>query len=310
MNQPMSYAVITPARNEADNLERLASCLAAQTRVPRRWIIVDNGSTDEAPSIANELAAKHSWITLLEIPGEAMPVRGAPIVRAFHAGIEALDEQVDVVVKLDADVSFDPGYFEQVMSAFAREPSLGITGGVCFEENGDGSWVADHVTRGHVRGATRAYRWQCLQDVLPLEGRMGWDGIDELKAQVRGWRTGSLPELRFYHHRGLGTREPTWAKWVIQGDMAHFMGYRPYYVMVRSLYRAPRAPSAVAMLWGYGSAALARRPRCSDEGAIAQLRQQQSVRALPRRIREALGKTGVPAPARSDASARPRVIGG
>lgn len=289
MNQRRSYAVITPARNEEPHLEALASCLAAQTLPPRRWIIVDNGSTDRTVPITRSLASKDRSITLLEISGERTPVRGEPVVRAFHAGVDALSERVDVVVKLDADVTFDPDFFEQVMDAFEQDQSLGITGGVCYEKRGDGSWAAVHVTRDHVRGATRAYRWQCLQDVLPLEPRIGWDGVDELKAQVRGWRTGTLPGVRFYHHRALAAREPTWEMWAIQGDMAHFMGYRPTYVMARALYRAVRCPSAIAMLWGYAAAVRARGPRCSDEQAIAHLRHQQNLRALPSRAREALG---------------------
>jgi glycosyltransferase involved in cell wall biosynthesis len=286
----MSYAAITPTRNEAENLSRLAASMVAQTLPPRRWLIVDNGSTDETTRIARELAAAHAWITLLEIPGEDRPVRGAPIVRAFHAGLDALPEAVDVVVKLDADVSFDRDHFERVVAAFEADPSLGITGGLCYEQDADGEWRAARVTRDHVRGAVRCYRWACLQDVLPLEARMGWDGVDELKAQVRDWRTRSLVDVGFRHHRTLAAREPTRRMWELQGDMAHFMGYRPYYVVARSLYRSLRGPSALAMIWGYGSAALARRPRCSDEAAIAQLRRQQSVRALPMRIREALGR--------------------
>jgi glycosyltransferase involved in cell wall biosynthesis len=288
-SDPGGYAVITPARNEVENLARLAACLERQTVLARRWIIVDNGSTDATPQLARRLAAERPWVTLLEIPGERSPVRGAPVVRAFHAGLEALDEPVGVVVKLDADVSFADEFFADVLGAFANDPSLGITGGVCLEQDDRGCWVPDHVTRDHVRGATKAYRYECLQAVLPLEERMGWDGIDELKAQVRGWGTRTLPGLCFCHHRVIGTREPTWSKWAIQGDMAHFMGYRPYYVVARSLYRALQAPSAVAMLWGYARAAVTGRPRCSDPEAIAQLRRQQSLRSIPARAREARG---------------------
>jgi glycosyltransferase involved in cell wall biosynthesis len=289
MTQLMSYAIITPARNESENLQRLAACLRSQTVTPRRWIIVDNGSTDDTPTVGRHLTTECPWITLHEMPGELTPVRGAPVVRAFHAGVAALDVPVDVVVKLDADVSFDPRFFAVILESFAQDPSLGITGGVCLEQDPTGRWLPDHVTRGHVRGATRAYRWDCLEAVLPLEERMGWDGIDELKAQVRGWRTGTLPELEFHHHRALGDREPTWSKWTIQGDMAHFMGYRPYYVVARSLYRSLQAPSALAILWGYVRAVLTRRQRCADAAAVDRLRDQQSLRSLPRRIREARG---------------------
>lgn len=283
-----SYVAITPTRNEAENILRLAPCMIEQTLRPEQWIIVDNGSTDATLEIVHELAEHHSWIVLLEIPPARVQTRGAPIVRAFHAGLRVVAGRPDVVVKLDADVSFDCEYFAQQDEAFEREPSLGITGGLCLEPQTDGTWAAAAVARDHVRGAVRAYRWDCLHQVLPLEEHMGWDGVDELEARVHGWTARSLPEIAFYHHRGLGSRESNWLKWEGQGDMCHFMGYRLSYLLVKTAYYAHLEPSAVAMLWGYTKAMLAGNPRCSSAAAIAELREAQSFRALPTRIREKL----------------------
>jgi glycosyltransferase involved in cell wall biosynthesis len=288
-NGALSYAAITPTRNEAENLRRLAPCMASQTTIPTRWIIVDNGSTDDTPAIARELSDRHPWITLIEIPGEEVATRGAPVVRAFHAGIASLSDPVDVIVKLDADVSFDDNYFAQQLGVFEREPSLGISGGVCLEPQEDGTWQAVRVTRDHVRGAIRAYRAACLEQVTPLEERMGWDGVDELKAQVNGWTTRTVPELSFYHYRVLGARESAWLMWSRQGDMSHFMGYRMSYVLARTAFYLRRDVRAIAMVWGYARAMTERRPRCSSDAAIAHLRELQSWHALPSRIREKLG---------------------
>src|SRR5262249_8904854 len=113
-------------------------------------------------------------------PPTAAAQPGAPIVRAFHAGLERLPTPTPaVVVKLDADVSFAEGYFETLVREFERDSSLGIASGDCLEER-DGQWRTMHVTEGHARGATRAYRWKCLCELLPLPERMGWDSIDEL----------------------------------------------------------------------------------------------------------------------------------
>ena len=284
-----SYVAITPARNEAQNLLRLAACMIEQTLPPDQWIIVDNGSTDDTLAIARKLADEHAWISVAEVSGEAVETRGAPVVRAFHAGVESIDGRPEFVVKLDADVSFSSDYFAQQSEAFRLDPSLGIAGGICLEPTPDGSWMAARVTRDHVRGAVRAYRWECLHQVVPLEERMGWDGIDELKAQVHGWHVRSLAELVFYHHRVIGSREAKWPKWVRQGDMAHFMGYRYSYLVARTLYYLPKEPSAIGMLWGYGNAVVSRKPRCAAEAAIRHLRRQQSFRALPSRMREKLG---------------------
>src|SRR5688572_14367545 len=77
----LRYACITPARDEAHNLPRLARSLMAQTVPPERWVIVDNGSTDGTADVVRALAGEFPAIELLEVPGDATAVRGAPIVR-------------------------------------------------------------------------------------------------------------------------------------------------------------------------------------------------------------------------------------
>jgi biofilm PGA synthesis N-glycosyltransferase PgaC len=283
----LSYSLITPARDEAPNLRRLFSSLVAQTVPPRQWVIVDNGSTDETPDVVADLEGP--WIRLTSVPGEDRPEPGAPVVRAFHAGLAELDEAPDLVVKLDADVSFEPTYFERLLEAFEEEPRLGIASGACLEEVG-GAWRPVHVTGGHVRGAARAYRWPCLQDVLPLEERMGWDGIDELKAAVLGWRTGTVPGLTFHHHRALGARDGRLhTRWVRQGEASYYMGYRPSYLLFRTLHHSLRDPAAIAMIGAYVRAALTRAPRYPDDTVRRYLRREQSLRSLPKRLREARG---------------------
>jgi glycosyltransferase involved in cell wall biosynthesis len=284
-----SYAVVTPARNESGNLPRLADCLASQSQRPLRWVIVDNGSTDQTERLAAELAAEHPWVRVVSSRGEAVPTRGGPVARAFMAGVDALDVAADVVVKVDADITAADDYFERLVGEFAADPALGIASGTCYELE-DGEWRPRHVTGSRVRGASRAYRRACLDDVLPLEDRPGWDGIDELKAAARGWRTTSFAHLRFDHHRALGGRDASRRHRLFQtGRSTYYSGYRPSYLVLRSLYKARREPIAVAMIAGYVSAAIRREPRCDPE-ARAYIRSQQRLRRLPLRIREALGR--------------------
>jgi glycosyltransferase involved in cell wall biosynthesis len=288
----LRYAVITPAHNEADNLRRLAACMQAQSVSPTEWMIVDNGSTDGTAQVLGELTTAVPWVHSISVPrADDSAPRGAPVVQGFHAGLAALGDLPDIVTKLDADVEFESDFFARILDAFDEDPHLGITGGVCYETDTTGVWKPTHVTRGHVRGATRAYRSTCLADVLPLVERMGWDGIDELRARVAGWETRSLEDLPFLHHRPLGAREHEWGKWIGQGRMAHYMGYRAWYVGARTVFRSIREPRAMAMLWGFAGAALRHEERYPDRAVRDYLRRQQSIRALPTRIREALGRT-------------------
>ena len=289
----LSYAVVTPARDEAENLPRLAASLVAQTVPPALWVVVENGSSDDTHAAARELEREHPWIRALTAPPGPPAARGAPVVRAFHAALEALDGEVDLVVKLDADVSVGPGYFARLLAAFEADPLLGMASGTCVETLDGAPARERHVTGGHVWGAARAYRWACLQDVLPLEERMGWDGIDVIKAATRGWRTETLRDLPFRHHRLEGTRDGSRVRvWRAQGDAAYFMGYRPSYVLLRTLHRASREPAALMILWAWLAAATRRRPRIADELVREHLRRQQSLRRLPARAREALGRRG------------------
>lgn len=288
----LSYALVTPARNEAENLARLATCLADQTVTPTEWVIVDNGSTDETAAVAAELAQRQPWVRAIAQPADEGVVRGRPVVRAFQAGLRALRMLPDVVVKLDADVSFGPDYFERLLAAFEADPRLGIASGSAYELDGAGEWRQQFSTGSSVWGATRAYRLRCLEDVQPLDEEMGWDGIDRLKANMLGWRTTTVLDLPFRHHRQEGERDGVRRKaWAAQGRVSHYMGYRFWYMVLRALHHARREPAALAMIGAHAAAAVRRRPRCPDRAVREYLRQEQRLGTVLVRRREALGKT-------------------
>jgi glycosyltransferase involved in cell wall biosynthesis len=286
----LTYSIITPARDEAENLPRLAESLARQTHLPERWVIVENGSSDGTRAVAEAIVETYDWGQLLVLGESGSRERGTPIVRAIHAGIEVLGNEADVVVNVDADVTIEGDYFERLLEAFEGEPSLGIASGTAWELAG-GVWSQRFVTGGTVWGATRAYRRACLTDVLPLEERHGWDGIDQLKARAKGWETKTLTNLPFRHHRIEGSEDgSSWAHWRVNGDTAYFMGYRPWYLLARTLHRARRDPAAIALVVGYAAAAARRSARLEDPRARAVLRDDQSLRQILRRRREALGR--------------------
>ena len=281
------YAVVTPVRDELENLERLAECMRCQSILPTQWILVDNGSTDGTLALAERLASQHAWIDVTTSEASAIAEPGAPIVRAFAAGLELLREPVEVIVKLDADVSFANDHFERLLAAFGHDLSLGIAGSVCLELRGE-RWLEATVAAQHVRGAVRAYRWSCWETVRPLEPRLGWDTVDELKAAVAGWRTGTVESVSFRHHRAVGERDGRrWERARRQGRASHYLGYKAWYLVLRSLRRAIDDPAALAMTWGYVEAVVRGEPRHADESVRREARRRQSLGQLPARIGEA-----------------------
>jgi glycosyltransferase involved in cell wall biosynthesis len=284
----VSYAVVTPVRDESSNLRRLHSCLDSQTVRPACWMIVDTGSTDDTGSVAAALAAQDAWVESTAIAAQPLE-RGGPIVEAFEAGADGLPASVEIVVKVDADVTFEPGYFEELLAAFEAAPSLGMASGTLYELD-RGEWRQRFSTGDAVWGAARGYRCECLALIRPLERRMGWDGIDEIRAHLHGWETRTLLELPFRHHRVEGERDGArWRAWAARGRASHYMGYRPWYLVLRALHHTRHDAAAVAMLYGFVAAAVTHQPALDDPAVRAYLRDAQALKNLRARRREALG---------------------
>jgi hypothetical protein len=179
-------------------------------------------------------------------------------------------------------------YFDRVIGEFERGDRLGIAGGIAYELEPDGVWRQRHSTGTGVWGASRAYRRTCLEEILPLDERMGWDTLDLAAASVRGWDVRVLADLPFLHHRKEGSRESSrFRHWVSHGQAAYYMGYRPMYLFLRTAYRMVRDPSALGISVGYFGSALHRESRCRDAAVTAYVRREQRLRRLPTRIRQA-----------------------
>src|SRR4051794_26132847 len=289
------YAVISPVRDEAAHLARTAEALLAQTHRPSTWVIVDDGSTDSTRAIADDYARRHDWIRVIGAPADHRRARGAPIVRAFKAGLATVQDPPEIVVKLDGDLYLSPQYFAWVCRVFADDARAGVVGGRSFVPAGDGRWRADNRYVDSVPGVAKAYRRAFLDEIGGLPESMGWDGIDEFAARARGWNVHVLTELQILHYRPRGARQRWWrARWG-EGRANHFMGYRWSFLAVRAvkqmLVQRPPILGGLVLSAGFVTAAVPRRPRVDDAAAVALLRADQS-----RRLRLlARGRTTSPA---------------
>jgi glycosyltransferase involved in cell wall biosynthesis len=277
----MDYAVITPVRDEARHLPRLAEALDAQQLRPERWVIVDDGSTDGTRELAAELARRHDWVVAVDSGASHERARGAPIVEAFRTGLGRLDGDPDFVVKLDGDLYVPPHYFAWVADTFETDPRAGIVGGTVLVHDGE-RWTLDKVSSRAVHGVAKAYRTACLRQMGGLRASMGWDGIDDYAARARGWHSRVLSELTILHYDMRGTKQRWWRSRFEEGRGAHYMGYRPDFLALRAGYRMlverPPVLGGLLLAAGYVWSHLRGLPQVPDPGARRVLRDEQRTR--------------------------------
>ena len=103
------FVMVTPARNESELIEKTIASVICQTSLPLKWVIVDDGSTDNTLEIIERYAIQHPWIEVVQ--ASAFRARSfAAKVGAFNLGYEKVkDLNYEIVVNIDADVSFRPG---------------------------------------------------------------------------------------------------------------------------------------------------------------------------------------------------------
>jgi biofilm PGA synthesis N-glycosyltransferase PgaC len=245
----MKYILITPARNEADYIELTLKSVVAQTVKPLKWIIVNDGSTDNTGEIVSGYAAVHPWIELLQMP-ERRERHFAGKAYAVNAGREKLAGlHYDVIGNLDADVSFDPDYFEFLMTHFAENPKLGVAGTAFLE--GNLSYNYELVGVEHVSGMIQMFRRECFEAIGGYSAVKtgGIDLMAVLSARTKGWETRTFTETTFVHHRSQGGALHTGlrGRWYM-GRKDYLLGNHPAWELFRSLYQMQYKPYVVGGL--------------------------------------------------------------
>jgi glycosyltransferase involved in cell wall biosynthesis len=249
MKSSLRYVLITPARNEADFIELTLKSVVAQAAPPVKWVIVNDGSTDGTEDIVRKYAECHPWIDLVEMPERRERHFGgkAAAVNAGRERVAGLD--YDVIGNLDADVSFEPDYFEFLMGRFAGNDRLGVAGTAFREENV--SYNYEFVGIEHVSGMCQMFRRQCFEEIggYQLIKSGGIDLIAVLSARARGWETRTFVEKAFTHHRSQGRALHTGLHERLHvGRKDYLLGNHPVWEIFRSIYQMRHKPYVIGGL--------------------------------------------------------------
>ena len=244
-----NYILITPARDEEKNIERLIQSVIVQTLLPKRWIIVSDGSTDRTDEIIHKYLPDHPWIELIRMP-EHRDRQFTAKVNAFNAGYQIIkNEQYDIIGNLDADLSFEKDYFEFLITKFSADPMLGVAGTPFVEEGVHYDYRFTNIE--HVSGACQMFRRKCFEDIggyIPIEGG-GIDWTAVTTARMKGWKTRTFTEKQCIHHKKIGSgNSGALMSWFKHGQKDYFLGGHPLWQLFRTAYQMTKKPYVIGGL--------------------------------------------------------------
>jgi GT2 family glycosyltransferase len=224
-------------------------------------------------------AAKYGFVQLLR--RESVSRDFASKVFAFRSSAEQIrDMDYEFIGNLDADVSFDPDYYEKILEKFREDPKLGISGGIILELIGK-QFVPQKTSLSSVAGAVQLFRRRCYEDIggyIPL-GFGGIDSAAEIMARMQGWKVQMFPDFKVFHHRRVAAGKGNILAAKFRQGMTHYLlGYHPVFQVMKSFYRAIDRPfviGSVFTLCGYCWASLQRPERPFSGEVVKFLRTEQ-----------------------------------
>jgi biofilm PGA synthesis N-glycosyltransferase PgaC len=279
------YLLISPCRNEAEFMRQTLDTVIYQSVLPAKWVIVDDGSTDETPRILADYASRHPWIQIITRKDRGHRAVGPGVIEAFYAGYAAANpDDFEFLCKLDLDLRLPPRYFEILMQRMAENPAIATCSGKAYVEKA-GRLIDENHGDETSLGMTKFYRVTCFKAIGGFVREVMWDGIDCHLCRMKGWIACSWnePDLRFIHLRPMGSSQQS----IYTGRMRHgfgqyFMGTGFLFMLASAINRVGEKPyvlGSLAMLWGWVKSALQSKPRYNNAEFRLFLRRYQ-MRAL------------------------------
>jgi glycosyltransferase involved in cell wall biosynthesis len=240
----LKIAIIIPAHNEEQFIHLTLDSLAQQSLAFTQIVVVDDNSTDRTFEIASSYSTSLP-IKVVQTLSSAENVPGSKVIHAFNYGLAQIDlADFDIICKYDADLIFPSDYLEQVIARFGTQPSnskerktIGMVAGHCTIRKEDHWEIENQNNPDHIRGAIKAYRRECFEQIGGLQASIGWDTIDEMLARFYGWQVITIPELYVKHLKPTGAAYNSRSKY-LQGEAFYKMRYGKLLTFITALKMA------------------------------------------------------------------------
>jgi len=292
-----SYNLITPMKNEEDNLIELAQCVIDQKLLPNAWVIIDDGSTDRTPEILKNLTTKYDWIHSVRLDDHKERTFGKHFSRVLRRGFEEtlkLSKSVKYLAKIDADARFHDESFEKMIRYMDKHPNLAIASPklMTLKKKVDVSLLKNpkqllkdenlviYSSENRVNepfDEIRVYRKTFLDNIGGFPVTDASSDVIHAKAIMRGYEVDHIDEVWGYLVRETNTTlENMYEMGKFHGYRSYIQHYHPVMLMAKILFYISSKPMyGIGHIPGYFQAFINQEERINDPEIIEYFKRER-----------------------------------
>ena len=240
--QKSKYVLITPMHNEEELIGKVIESVINQNIQPVEWIIVNDRSTDNSKDIINSYQKKANFIRCIDIEDGEIESYYSRKIEVFLYGYSSiLETDYDFVGQLDADITMDVDYYENIIKEFSINEKLGVASGIYLDLINCKTREA-HIAETCTPGALQLFRKKCYERIggyIPCKYG-GEDSVADIMIRMNGWQSRSFKKYKVLHHRptGTGSGSSIYKARYTQGKTDYGIGTHPLFMLAKSASRA------------------------------------------------------------------------
>lgn len=267
------YILITPCKNEGHNLPCLIESIASQTIRPVIWVIVDDCSDDNTSRITKEASGKYDFIKVLRLEENSKRDLGLHLAEITKKGFDlaigyCMEKGIgyEYIGNVDADLTLEPTFFENLMIEFGKDPELGIaSGGIILTIDGRLAYVKG-LPADEPSGGDMLIRRKCFEECGGISQSYSYDTVLKGRVRLKGWKTRRFEDNLAIEARDVGSAEGYLKGFLHMGRTLHYLNLHPMHVFGTGILKSLRKPyyGGIICIIGYLYSLLKRDKQIDD----------------------------------------------
>jgi glycosyltransferase involved in cell wall biosynthesis len=224
-----SFILVTPVKNEEDNLPNLIESIVSQQLRPDAWIIVDDHSEDKSSEIIKDAKDKYPWIFSLRLNNNSeynLEEHYSIVCRFGFDYAKKIEPNFKYIGLSDADMIYPNNYFFQLISYLNSNLEHGLVCGDLLILNSEDRCHRvsnSNIFSSSISGTGRVWRRKAFEESGGYLITKSPDSVSNVKLLLKGWKLKRLSDVVYYQTRETGNKFNIFKGYFNRGKRAYYL---------------------------------------------------------------------------------------